>query len=194
MENNVDKEPQLPANIVPDSDEIETGDGGKLSVLKLCGPVTMEDIVDATNNTGKAVVLDSYRQEYDITAEKNGTVTDYTAGIDLILESMISIRAGYLFRIDDNIKKIRNKTEKVQKVIINQYFTKMILLAQSMLSDEEIATINNYSERVISIFRTLNLENGTNSNFLDKYRGLIIPFLKDSGIYDKLIEVSDDGE
>lgn len=194
MENNVDKEPQLPANIVLDSDEIEAGDGGKLSVLKLCGPVTMEDIVDATNNTGKTVVLDSYRQEYDITAEKNGTVTDYTAGIDLILESMISIRAGYLFRIDDNIKKIRNKTEKVQKVIINQYFTKMILLAQSMLSDEEIATINNYSERVISIFRTLNLENGTNSNFLDKYRGLIIPFLKDSGIYDKLIEVSDDGE
>ena len=168
MENNVDKEPQLPANIVPGSDEIEAGDGGKLSVLKLCGPVTMEDIVDAANNTGKAVVLDSYRQEYDITAEKNGTVTDYIAGIDLILESMISIRAGYLFRIDDNIKKIRNKTEKVQKVIINKYFTKMILLAQSMLSAEEIATINNYSERVISIFRTLNLENGTNSNFLDR--------------------------
>ena len=58
MENSIETEPQLPANIVPCSDEVKVGDD-KLSVLKLCGPVTMEDIVDATNNIGKAVVLDS---------------------------------------------------------------------------------------------------------------------------------------
>lgn len=49
MENSIETEPQLPANIVPCSDEVKVGDD-KLSVLKLCGPVTMEDIVDATNN------------------------------------------------------------------------------------------------------------------------------------------------